>query len=623
MESPDPTDRLQDYLDGVVSGPEEHVLENRLKSDPLFAERLVQLGMEEAVLKEWAGTAAVALPTSDGRSPLLQDLNALAPELPNMEAPGTTDTQPRRKRWRRLAIAGGCLLLLAGLVGIVHLVEPRALPALKELLFPSPPPPQGDPIATLEDAIGDVTYFSRWDEDFKAKGGTALFAWEKIQTSPLSGLATVRYPDGTSVQLATDTTVQLQVDDEPNTKHIDLKEGFLTVDVPRPGDGRQLIVSTPHAEIKVLAAHFTCLSTTKTTTVETEEGSVEMVRLVGGRPVAGQPPVKVEGGFYAVAAKDAEALVAHKMAVLQIKQPRKVISDATGPILALAYAPNGKSFATGGWDGTVLIWGPITGEVIGTLRRGQKTPVRCLAFFPKELIACGGDRRVRVWEIDREQVYRVLPDQESDVNELTVSPDGKWLATAILRREGNSVVKLWESLVETQSIQRSSQTAPCLAFSPDSKALVAGYDDGRIVLWSVPECKKLATFKAHESDVRALRFNARGDRLASAGRDRTAKVWRWQPGKGEQRFKIEREFTGHGSEVRGIAFSADGLLLGTAGTDGTARLWDIASGREIATFLHRGYGVTSVAFTADGKQLVSAGWNKTIKFWDLPEPAQE
>jgi WD40 repeat protein len=261
---------------------------------------------------------------------------------------------------------------------------------------------------------------------------------------------------------------------------------------------------------------------------------------------------------------------------------------------------------------------------MGSLRRGQKTPVRCVAYFPKEFIACGGDRRVRIWEIDREQVYRILPDQESDITELAVSPDGKWLATSLLLREGNSEVKLWEwPLGEARPIQRNSQTAPCLVFSPDSKTLATGYDDGRVVVWSVPECKKLATFKAHEGDVLALCFNAKGDRLASAGRDRTAKVWRWKEGKGEQVFKAEREFTGHGSAVRAVAFSPNGLLLGTGAADGTARLWDVESGREIATFLHRGYGVTSVIFTPNGKQLLSAGWNKAINFWDVPDQPQE
>lgn len=623
MESQDPTDRLQDYLDGVVSGAEEHVLESRLKNDPLFAERLLQLATEEAVLKEWAGTAAVALRTTEDAGPLPENWNAAVPDVPNMDAPRVADTKPRRKLGRRLTIAGVGLVGVALLGAIGHLVEPRALPALKELFFPSPPPAQGDPIATLDNVFGDATYSTRWDEDFKARGGTALFAYEKIQTGPLSGLATIRYPDGTSLELSTDTTVQLLLDDEPNSKHIDLKEGFLTVDVPRPGDGRLLIVSTPHAEMRILTAHFTCSCTAQTTTVETEDGSVEMVRLLGGRPVAGQT-LKVEGGFYAVAAKDAEALVAHKVEALQIKQPRKVITDPAGPILALAYAPDGKWFASGGWDGTVNIWGPTTGESMGSLR-GQKTPVRCLAFFPKELLASGGDRRVRIWEIDREQVFRII-DQESEVNELTVSPDGKWVATAMVPRENISVVKLWEwqnGLGEVRSMQRNAQTAPCLAFSPDSKMLATGYEDGRIVIWSVPECTKLTTFNAHASHILALRWSAKGDRLASAGRDRTVKVWRWNGGKGEQVFKQERDFKSHGSQVRGVVFSPDGELLATGATDGTARLWDIASGREIATFLHRGYGVTAVTFTPDGKQLVSAGWDKAIKFWDLPEKPQE
>jgi WD40 repeat protein len=625
MESHDPNDRLQDYLDGAVSGPDEHTLESRLKSDPLYADRLLLLATEDAILKDWSESATVAMRAVDsGAMPADALLAPVGLTLAPEPVPLPTAPSPRRKLWRRLKIAVACLTALAGLGFLGHKLEPRAIPALIEFFWPSPGPPQGDPVAQLQDVFGDVTYFTRWEEDFKAKGVVALFADEKIQTAPLSGLATVRYPDGTTLQLAHDTTVQLVSEEEPGSKHLEFKEGFLTVEVPKQGNGQPLVLTTPHAEIRALAAHFTCLSTPQTVTVETEDGSVEMQRLVDGRPISGEAAVKVEGGFYAVAAKEAEALVAHRLVAQQVKEPRKVLTDPAGPVRALTYAPDGKMLASGSWDGAVKIWGPRTGAEVAMLP-GQKLPVRCLAFFPKDLLASGGERQVRIWEIDREQVDHILPGQENDVNELAVSPNGKWLATSNVAREDKAIVKIWEwPLGQIHEIPRHAATAPCLAFSPDSKTLATGFQDGRILIWSVPSCKKLAGFKAHASDVLALRFNAKGDRLASAGRDRVAKTWRWKESKDEHVFNAEQVFTGHGSEVHGLAFSPDGLLLGTGATDGTARLWEIGSGREVATLLHRGYGVTSVAFAPDGKTFASAGWNKTIKLWDVPDrPPQE
>jgi len=73
----------------------------------------------------------------------------------------------------------------------------------------------------------------------------------------------------------------------------------------------------------------------------------------------------------------------------------------------------------------------------------------------------------------------------------------------------------------------------------------------------------------------------------------------------------------YGTSVRSVAFSPDGKQILSSSDDGTVKLWDIASGREIRTFLGHTEGVNSVAFSSDGKQVLSGSDDTTVKLWDV------
>ncbi|MEQ1608674.1 MAG: TIR domain-containing protein [Hyphomonadaceae bacterium] len=149
-----------------------------------------------------------------------------------------------------------------------------------------------------------------------------------------------------------------------------------------------------------------------------------------------------------------------------------------------------------------------------------------------------------------------------------------------------------------------------VAFSPDGTRLATAGDDKTARLWDAKTGAPLALSKGHEQTVIAVAFSPDGTRLATASGDKTARLWDAKTGTELAVLK------GHEQTVIAVAFSPDGTRLATASVDATARLWDAKTGAPLAVLKgHEGF-VTAVAFSPDGTRLATAGDDKTARLWD-------
>jgi WD40 repeat protein len=115
--------------------------------------------------------------------------------------------------------------------------------------------------------------------------------------------------------------------------------------------------------------------------------------------------------------------------------------------------------------------------------------------------------------------------------------------------------------------------------------------------------------------VYGVAFSPRGDLIATASWDQTARIWDAATG------ACLATLAGHAGTVEAVAFSPSGTLLATGSGDATARVWDAATGAHLVTLAGHDYTVRAVAFSPSGALLATASSDATARLWDAASGA--
>ena len=218
----------------------------------------------------------------------------------------------------------------------------------------------------------------------------------------------------------------------------------------------------------------------------------------------------------------------HKISDTFISKHLKTIVGHTKKVLGVAFSPDGRTLASGGYDNIIHLWDVWTGKPKKTLK-GHTRGVSTVAFSPNGKILASGswDDTVRLWDVSTGKLLKTILTNHGGVCRVNFAPDGLILASGGDFGSDNTV-RLWN--VKTGKLKTTFEghtgTVRSIVFSPDGKTLASGSGDWTVRLWNVKTGRHKTTLTGHTSDVWTVTFSPDGNMLASAGHDETIRLWK-------------------------------------------------------------------------------------------------
>jgi WD40 repeat protein len=288
-------------------------------------------------------------------------------------------------------------------------------------------------------------------------------------------------------------------------------------------------------------------------------------------------------------------------------------------VVGTAFAPDARTLATAGSDGTICVWNAASWQARWCVRHGAE--IYGVVWSPdgRHLATSGGDRRVVQWDARTGApvhavtlpawsiaiayrpdgvllagsvdgwVYsttrassvptRVL-ETENEILSMAVSPDGRYLATAVPHR-------IWDLQTRQRLSAPRSFGQGGLAIAPGGRWIAAAEWTGGLRLHAVPDGANVAAlrlasprelFTLSGADTATVNmpaadvaFSHDGRHLAAAGTD--FDVWIWAAGDTTALRRPPQRVRGHGATVTRVSFSSDGRYLASGSLDRSVVIW--------------------------------------------------
>ncbi|MEM9691870.1 MAG: hypothetical protein AAGA56_04960 [Myxococcota bacterium] len=276
-----------------------------------------------------------------------------------------------------------------------------------------------------------------------------------------------------------------------------------------------------------------------------------------------------------------------------------------GGMLAMAIHPNGKTIATTGQDGRVLLWNAANGRLRQAIEVGPGGWVEHVAWASNGRLAVALSRQAFVYHADGAEAWRTTP-HPSTVSAIAWSRSGE-LATACYGR-----VTFFDTSSELRQQLEWKGSLVSMVLHPEGDIVACGSQDNTVHFWrrSTGEDSMMGGYPGKPS---MLTFDREGSFLATNGSEAVT-VWNFEGDGPEGTRPVVLE--NHMLPVTELAFAPNATTLASGGRDGAVVVWLLRRGEGLPVGAGFVDGVVAgLHWRPDGRALVALNAGGRVIAW--------
>ncbi len=198
------------------------------------------------------------------------------------------------------------------------------------------------------------------------------------------------------------------------------------------------------------------------------------------------------------------------------------VHELPGARVISTLSANGRR-AAGEGESSMVVWELASGKQLAELKAGlkEKLAVYQLSSDGERVVTVSEGKTAKVWEAKTGKLLGSFTGHKGPIASAEFSSDANRVATGSYFGE----IKVWdaESGKEVLDLQGMSTSNNPSVFSTDGKLIVSPRFDSPAI-WSAKDGKLTQEFKGHKGWCRTAGFNPSGDRIVTAGQDKTTRV---------------------------------------------------------------------------------------------------
>ena len=285
------------------------------------------------------------------------------------------------------------------------------------------------------------------------------------------------------------------------------------------------------------------------------------------------------------------------------------------------FRPHSQTLATISDANTIQFWEMKTGKLLNEISTGSTETITRLAFSADgNTLATVGKTSIQLWDVStgNQRPSSPFTGHTNSITDVTLNHDGSQLAASSM----DNTVTVWDvasgKLNLNTTLTGNGQAKESVAFSPDGTMLASGTEQGTILLWKPSAKSTLSQQVVSTGNLNNVLFTPDSKFLLVGRGDGKVLVYDAQTMTPINTLSAEKYplLIPDSWSIESLALGGGKLVAGRL--DGTIVLWDIKTWQPLPQpFIYTPHDLSKVMLSADGHVLAVTGSGDKVLLWDV------